>query len=117
LTITCTTYIARISQSVRDGDDEGLYDKPDFFAQLHELEHNKATHFPPAVLSTTTSMTGIEHELSSSRKRVNLSKNSFLETYIEDQKDRHEALLTEIKKSNDEKAKMRSVMERLLEKL
>jgi len=36
---------------------------------------------------------------------------------MENQKDRHEALLAEIKKSNEEKAKMRSVMERLLEEL
>jgi len=62
-------------------------------------------------------MVNSDLDFTSSRKRVKLSENAFLEIYIEYQKDCPEALLTEIKKSSEEKAKMRSVMERLLEKL
>ena len=112
-----SAYIAKISISGRDGDDEGLYDKPEYFKQMHELEHNKARHAPPAVLSTDAALDSSEPTLSSSRKKIKLSNNSAVAEYIEQQKDRQDALLLEIKKSNEEKAKMREVMERLVERL
>lgn len=90
-------YISKISQSDHDGDDAGPHDKPDFFCQLHELKQNKARNFPLAVLSTINTMVTTDLELMRILRRVNLSKHSFLEIYIEDQKDRHEALLPEIK--------------------
>eukprot|EP00171_Calliarthron_tuberculosum_P023471 IDg23471t1 len=37
-----TAYIAKISQSGRDGDDASLYNVPDFYEQMHELEKDKA---------------------------------------------------------------------------
>jgi len=112
-----SAYIAKISQSGRDGDDDTLYNKPAFFAEMHELKQAKARHSPPAVLSSSNDMTEAGLSLSSSRKRMKLSSSSMLECYIEEQKGRHEELIAEIRKGNEEKAKMRSVIERLVEKL
>jgi len=50
-----TSHIANISQSGRDGDDEGLFDMPDYFEKMHEVEHNKVRQAPPAVLNTANS--------------------------------------------------------------
>ena len=84
---------------------------------MHELEYEKAQHSPPAVLSSSSSGTLSDAPTTSSRKRNKLSHTSALETYLEDRRDRHEIMIAEIKKSNEEKAKIRSVMEKLLDKL
>eukprot|EP00171_Calliarthron_tuberculosum_P002950 IDg2950t1 len=43
-----SSYISKVKQSGRDGDDEELYNKPDFFDLVHELERGKARHDPPS---------------------------------------------------------------------
>jgi len=83
-----SAYIAKISQSGRDGDDDTLYNKSAIFAVMHELEHAKARHSPPAVLSSNNDMTEAGLSLSSSRKRMKLSSSSMLECYIEERRER-----------------------------
>lgn len=111
-----TAYVAAISSSGRDGDDEGLFNKPEFFEEMHELERDKARHAPPAVLSTENGSTVSDAPLSSSRKRFKLSHRDFLSEYIEKQEERHADILSEIRKGNEEKSKMRSAIEALVAK-
>lgn len=37
-----SAFQAKIVQSGRNGDDEGLYEMPDFFREMHEMERDKA---------------------------------------------------------------------------
>lgn len=53
LKLEYSEYIQCISKSGRDGDDPSLYHKPDFFDQLHKLEHNKVRQVPPSILHST----------------------------------------------------------------
>ena len=79
-----SAYIANISQSGRDGDDTMLYNLPEFYEQMHELEKDKARHDPPAhVALDRTEVT--EVDTTSTRKRSR-SGNGLLEEYIEGQK-------------------------------
>lgn len=69
--------IAKIEKSGRDGDDEDLYDKPEFYDIIQELEFNKARHNPPAILSTAILGYGADDvtKMTSSKKRKKREKD------------------------------------------
>lgn len=112
-----TAFVAKLSESGRDGDDEGLFDTPEFYERMHELERGKARHDPPAVLCTEDASLISDAPLSSSRKRVKLSHSAVMESFMEKQEQRHSDLIAEIQRGNEEKEKMRNVLERLVDKL
>lgn len=45
-------YVASLNTSERDGDDEGLCNKPPFSEEVYEMERNGARNNPPAAIST-----------------------------------------------------------------
>lgn len=109
-----SNFITKLQQSGRDGDDPDLYDKPDFYDKMHELESGNARHDPPSLLSSDGNSTASG---TSSRKKAKLSHREMLSNLIESQKDRHDDLLDAIKQSNEERAKTRSILEKIVEKL
>ena len=92
-----SAFTAKIKQSGRDGDEEDLYELPDFY-KMHELEKDKARHDPPAHISSeeTAISDGEGTSLTSSRKRMRMSLS--LEAFEKRAEERHAELLGEIKK-------------------
>ena len=77
-------YIAKISQSGRDGDDTTLYNLPEFYEQMHDLEKDKDRHDPPAHIALDGSdLTAADTTSTKMRSR---SGRILLEEFIEDEK-------------------------------
>jgi len=83
---------------------------------MHELEKGNARHDPPAVMGTDKMSITSDTTMSSSRKRAKASHKDMLSDDMEKQEQRNDELLAEIRKSNEEKGKMREVLERLVDK-
>lgn len=64
------TYVAKISSSGCDGDDEGIFNKAHFFVEMHELEKDKARHWHPSVLSTESGRTVSNAQLQTDEKEL-----------------------------------------------
>jgi len=92
--------MAKISELGRDGDDEALYDKPEFYERMHEheLERGKTRHDSPALFSKDDAILLSDVKLSSSRKRVKLSHSALIESFIETQEKRHVDIISVINK-------------------
>ena len=77
-------YIAKISQSGRDGDDTTLYNLLEFYEKMHKLENDKARHDPPAHIE----LDGLDWtvaDTTSTKKRSRFG-GILLEEFIEYQK-------------------------------
>lgn len=111
-----STFIAKVKQSGRDRDDEDLHNTPEYYKAMHEWERGKSCHDPPAQLLTYES---IETKLvsTSTGKRLKTSRNETLQQFIEKQDTRHAEIISELKRSNDEREKTRSILPLLVSKL
>lgn len=112
-----SAYITKISKSGRDGDDQDLFDKPEFFEEVHEREHGKARQNLQAVFDWELGSNKVDSTPSSSRKRKRQTHASVVQSFLEDVKPFQQGLLEEMKKSNEEKAKISAIMERLVDKI
>lgn len=97
-----SAYVAKIQKSGRDGDDPELYDKPDFYEQVHELERHCARHRPPALLSTEMLSEGTDDgaAMSRSRKRVKKEQAMSLEEVEKQNERRHSEMMSQIRERN-----------------
>ena len=117
-----SAFIAKISESGRDGDDEDLYDTPPFFKEMHELERNRARHNRPGHISAGSSTNASDDsnnssvEPTSSRKRMKMESKITLETLDKNAAARHKLLLEEMRKGNEEKSRLRAAIEKLVDK-
>eukprot|EP00171_Calliarthron_tuberculosum_P005588 IDg5588t1 len=111
-------YITAISQSGRDGDDENLFNKPNYYELVHELLRHKARHDPPAMLSTATFGERGEDgsTITSTKKRIKREQSMTLEEADKRNSERHNELLAEIRKGNEHRANFNSMFDRLLDK-
>lgn len=106
-----------MKQSGRDGDDEDLFNTPEFFGEMHELEKGKARYDPPAQYSTDEGSSALERPATSTRKRQKMSRDELLSAFIQKQEETNASLISELRKGNEEREKTRSVLERLVEKI
>lgn len=113
-------FVAKIKKSGRDGDDEDLYDKPEFFDIIHELEYDRARHHPPAVMSTADLGGGDGQDgvkMTSTKKRKKQEKALSLEDFAERSDRQFEALISEVRASNAQRARSNDLFEMLINKL
>ena len=102
----------------RDGNDPNLFNKREFYEQMHELEEGKARHDLPAALQTDNECINSTSDTpSSSRIEQKMNKRRLHEEYITETGARQKEIIELIKERNSEKAKMPLVMERIIDKL
>ena len=123
-------FIKLISESGRDEDDPDLHNEPPYFQEMRALEKGKARHDPPAVIaaeeapsSAAAGGEGESEQLTSSRKRRKLTTAASLEAMEQQAAEQHKELAALVKKqnehieaSNHERALMREVVSKLVDK-
>lgn len=74
-------FSAKLSESGRSTDDEGIFEKPEFFAEINEMEFDKSQHYPPEHIDSVISTD--EVAVSSSRTRAKSAIKSTLQEFME----------------------------------
>lgn len=113
-----SAYIGKLRKSGRDADDSGLFAKPPFYAELHELEHGSARHILPAAMSSELPFDATVHGQapSSSRKRARAESAKALYELERNQQQRHDALLLELRESNAQKRRLNDILDEYLKR-
>ena len=102
----------KIIKTGRDGDEKEL-EYPEFSAEIEELEKRAARNGHPAVLCSEMAMNMNGSDggvVTSSMKRKRIEEKSRLEKLAERQSLRHEELIKELKRSNDAKEQLISLL-------
>ena len=115
-----TAYLYKIKQSGIDGNDPELYQKPEYFDLIHEIEHSLARHNPTAHFETSTKDTCTEFttkEMSSTIRRKRRACHITLEELDQRNEKRSAELMKAINFSNQHKADFNAIFAELVEKI
>lgn len=77
----CPAFIAKISESGKDGDEPNLYDKPEFYKQMHEIERRNSRYDPAAVIFSENTSIVSDLSLTSTHKKAMNSHMTLMETF------------------------------------
>lgn len=103
----------KISESGCLAEDDDLFKKPDFFEEIHELEHHKSCHSPPAVINSgENSKNG--QDATSSCNCARASINTTLQSFIFKPEEQNEMMIADLPTLAEQKKQLPSAINSLV---
>lgn len=112
-------YVDKVRTSGLSGDEPELKNKPEFYAEIHELEHSHARHNPPAAISSEIDGSGTVDGSTptSTRKRASSESVEAIREMNEMNAQRHSALLLQLEKNNATRERLVAAFETIASSL
>lgn len=114
-----SAYVSLVKNSGRKGDDKSLYEKPQSYELVQELDRENTRDEPPAMDSTDLMAEGanVRNSITSTRKRAKHEKEITLQAHYKLNATEHDDISAEAHLGNEHCATFNNMFKRLIEKL